>query len=226
MPSLVRKLVAEALGTYMLIFFGCASVVMTAYPGGNWGVLGVSIAHGLALGTAITLTMAISGGHLNPAVTIAFAAMRRVAPATALAYVVAQLAGAVLGAATLKALVPGSTGSAVMYGTPAVSGTLSLATAVGVEALLTFFLMSAVYGSIVAHEKPPVAGYAVGITLLFAIMAGGAFTGGALNPARAFGPALISGHWVAHVVYWIGPITGALAAAALWEFLLLEKKKS
>jgi aquaporin Z len=226
MSSLPRKLVAEALGTYMLIFFGCASVVMTAYPGGNWGVLGVAIAHGLALGTAITLTMTISGGHLNPAVTIGLAAMRRVAPATALAYIAAQLAGAVLGAATLKALVPGTTGGAVMYGTPAVSGTLSLGAAVGVEALLTFFLMSAVYGSVIAQEKPPVAGYGIGITLLFSIMAGGALTGGALNPARAFGPAVISGHWVAHVVYWIGPIAGALAAAALWEFLLLEKKKA
>jgi aquaporin Z len=226
MSSLPRKLVAEALGTFMLIFFGCASVVMTAYPGGNWGVLGVAIAHGLALGTAITLTMTISGGHLNPAVTIGLAAMRRVAPATALAYIAAQLAGAVLGAATLKALAPGTTGGAVMYGTPAVSGTLSLGAAVGVEALLTFFLMSAVYGSVIAHEKPPVAGYGIGITLLFSIMAGGALTGGALNPARAFGPAVVSGHWVAHVVYWIGPIVGALAAAALWEFVLLEKKQA
>jgi aquaporin Z len=226
MPSLVRKLVAEALGTYMLVFFGCASVVMTAFPGGNWGVLGVAIAHGLVLGTALTLTMTISGGYLNPAVTLGLAAMRRIAPAMALAYIVAQLAGAVLGAATLKAIVPGSTGGAVMYGTPAVSGTLSLAAAVGVEALLTFFLMSAVYGSVIAYEKPPVAGYGIGITLLVAIMGGGALTGGALNPARAFGPAVISGHWVAHVVYWIGPIAGALAAAALWEFVLLEKKKA
>jgi MIP family channel proteins len=224
MSSLPRKLVAEALGTFMLVFFGCASIVMTAFPGGNWGVLGVALAHGLALSVAVTATMAISGGHLNPAITIGLAAMRRVTPVTALAYVAAQLVGAVLGAFVLQSLVPGNTGSAVMYGTPAVNGTLSLAAAVGVEALLTFILMSAVYGTCIAHEKPPVAGFGIGLTLVFAIMAGGALTGAALNPARAFGPALVSGHWVAHIVWWIGPIVGALAAAALWEFVLLEKK--
>jgi MIP family channel proteins len=217
-------MVAEALGTFMLVFFGCGSVVMTAYPGGNWGVLGISIAFGIVLSVAITATMPISGGHLNPAVTIALAAMRRVAPVTAAAYVAAQLLGAVLAGLALKGLVPASIGGAVMYGTPTVSGTLSIGTAIGIEALLTFFLMSAVYGTVVNYEKPPVAGFGIGLTLVFAIMIGGAFTGGALNPARAFGPAVASGHWVAHVVYWIGPIVGALAAAALWEFVLLEKK--
>lgn len=217
-------MVAEALGTFMLVFFGCASVVMTAYPGGNWGVLGIALAHGIVLSVAVTATMAISGGHVNPAITIGLAAMRRVAPVTAVAYIVAQLAGAVLAGVVLKSLVPSSVGGAVMYGTPTMGGALSLGTGIGIEALLTFFLMSAVYGTCIAHEKPPVAGFGIGLTLVFAIMAGGAFTGAALNPARAFGPAVVSGHWVAHVVYWVGPIVGALAAAALWEFVLLEKR--
>jgi MIP family channel proteins len=222
--SLLRRLVAEALGTFMFVFFGCASVVMTAYPGGNWGVLGIAIAHGAVLSVAITATMMISGGHLNPAVTLGLAAMRRIAPVAAVGYVAAQLAGAVLAGFALKTLVPGSVGGAVMYGTPAVSGTLSIGAAIGIEALLTFFLMSAVYGTCIAWEKPPVAGFGVGLTYVFAVMTGGAFTGAALNPARAFGPAVASGHWVAHVVYWVGPIVGALVAAALWEFVLLEKK--
>jgi len=93
MSSLPRKLVAEALGTFMLVFFGCASIVMTAFPGGNWGVLGVALAHGLVLSVAVTATMAISGGHLNPAVTLGLAAMRRVTPVTAV-YVSATPAGA------------------------------------------------------------------------------------------------------------------------------------
>ena len=108
MSSLPRKLVAEALGTFMLVFFGCASVVMTAYPGGNWGVLGIALAHGVVFGVAITATMNISGGHLNPAITIGLAAMRRVAPVTAAAYVAAQLVGAVLAGFVLKSLVPQS----------------------------------------------------------------------------------------------------------------------
>ena len=188
MSSLPRKLVAEALGTFMLVFFGCASVVMTAYPGGNWGVLGIALAHGVVFGVAITATMNISGGHLNPAITIGLAAMRRVAPVTAAAYVAAQLVGAVLAGFVLKSLVPQSIGGAVMYGTPVVSGTLSLATAVGIEALLTFFLRSAEYGTCINWDRPPVAGVGIGLTLVFAMMMGGAFTGAALNPARAFGP--------------------------------------
>lgn len=222
--SLLRKMVAEALGTFMLVFFGCASVVMTAFPGGNWGVLGIALAHGIALSVAVTATMAISGGHLNPAVSIGLAAARRIPPVTAIAYVVAQLIGAALGGFALKTIVPASIAGAVMYGTPTVSGTLSLGMAVGIEALLTFVLMSAVYGTCIAHERPPVAGFGIGLTLVFAIMMGGAFTGAALNPARAFGPAVASGHWVAHIVYWVGPIVGALAATALWELVLLEKK--
>ena len=224
--SLLRKLVAEALGTFMLVFFGAASVVMTVYPGGNWGVLGIALAHGVVLSVAVTATMRISGGHLNPAITIGLAAMRRTAPVTAVAYVAAQLVGAVLAGLALKAMVPGSVGSAVMYGTPAVSGTLSLGVAIAIEALLTFFLMSAYYGTWFAWDAPPVGGFGIGLTLVFALMAGGGLTGAALNPARAFGPAVAAGHWVAHIVYWVGPILGALAAAALWEYVLVERKQT
>jgi aquaporin Z len=222
--SLTRKLVAELVGTFMFVFAGCASVVMTAYPGGNWGVLGVALAHGVALSVAVSATMMISGGHLNPAVSIAAAVVRRIPPVTALAYVVAQLVGATLAGLLLKSLVPGAAGSAVMYGTPALGGSISMVAAVGVEALLTFFLVTAIYGTAINWPTPPVAGFGIGLTLVFAIMAGAPLTGAALNPARAFGPAVAAGQWGAHVVYWVGPILGAVAAALLWEFLLLEKK--
>jgi MIP family channel proteins len=218
---LYRRLAAEAFGTFALVFFGCASVVMSAYPGSDWGVFGIAVAHAVVLSVAISATMAVSGGHLNPAVTIALAAMRRVPPARAAAYVAVQLAASVAAALALKALVP--TGGSVMFGTPGLSGTLTITHGIAIEALLTFFLMSAVYGTCIVPGAPRIAGFGIGLTLLFAIMAGGSLTGGALNPARAFGPAVASGQWTAHIVWWVGPIAGALLAAALWEYVIMPK---
>jgi aquaporin Z len=100
---------------------------------------------------------------------------------------------------------------------------VSLGQAIGIELVLTFFLMSAVFGTAVSPDAPRVAGFGIGLVLLFDILVGGPLTGAAMNPARAFGPAVISGEWVGQLVYWIGPIAGALLAAVLWEFLLLPK---
>ena len=94
-----------------------------------------------------------------------------------------------------------------------------------VEAILTFFLVSAVFGTVVNPEAPKVGGFGVGLVLLFDILVGGPLTGAAVNPARAFGPALVAGQWVAHVVYWVGPILGGVAAALLWEHVLLPKRE-
>jgi aquaporin Z len=221
---LYRRLAAEAFGTFALVFFGCASVVMSAFPGSDWGVFGIAVCHAVVLSVAVSATMAVSGGHLNPAVTIALAAMRRVPPARAGAYVAVQLAAAVAAVFVLKQFVPSATASAVMYGTPGLSGTLTVAQGIAIEALLTFFLMSAVYGTCIVPGAPKVGGFGIGLSLLFIIMAGGGLTGAAANPARAFGPALVSGRWTAHVVWWIGPVAGALLAAALWEFVIMPRE--
>ena len=223
MPSLLRRSLAEAVGTFALVFIGAGSVASKYFPDASYGFLGIAIAHGLVLAVMITATMSISGGHLNPAVTLALLLKRRTNISSAIAYIVAQLAGAVVAALLLRVIYPGGVARAVSLGTPSISSAISLPQAILVEALLTFFLVSAVFGTLVNTDAPRVGGFGVGLVLLFDVLVGGPLTGAAANPARAFGPALVSGQWVGHIVYWIGPIVGALVAALLWEYLLLPR---
>ena len=222
MPALSRRFVAELFGTFTLVFFGCASVITNAYPGTNVGLVGIALAHALALSVAVTATMAISGGHLNPAVTIALATVGRVDWRTAGVHLAAQLAAAVLSAFALKAFFPAAIASVVAWGTPQLSINVSLLQGIALEALMTFFLVSAIYGTAISVNAPKVGGFGIGLTLGFLIIGGGTLTGAAMNPARAVGPAIAAANWTAHAVYWIGPIVGALLAALLWDRFLLR----
>jgi MIP family channel proteins len=224
MPSLARRLVAEALGTFALVFVGAAVVVVNGgFPNSGIGLLGIALAHAVVLAVFVSATMTISGGHLNPAVTIGLLATRRIDPVSALAYIVAQLAAACAAAALVKALLPSAAVRAALLGTPVIASSVTLGQAIGIELVLTFFLMSAVFGTAVSPDAPRVAGFGIGLVLLFDILVGGPLTGAAMNPARAFGPALVAGQWLGHVAYWVGPILGALLAALLWQYLLLPK---
>jgi aquaporin Z len=100
-----------------------------------------------------------------------------------------------------------------MLGLPVIASSVSLGQAIGLELVLTFFLVSAVFGTAVSPDAPRVAGFGIGLVLLFDILVGGPLTGAAMNPARAFGPAAVSGEWVGQLVYWVGPIAGAILAA-------------
>jgi aquaporin Z len=224
MPSLFRRSLAEALGTFGLVFIGTGAVVGKSYPDAGYGVLGIALAHAMVLSVMITATMSISGGHLNPAVTLGLLSARRTTPRTAGAYIVAQLLGAVLASLLIKAIYPIAIGRAVSLGTPRIAGTVTLPQALIIEAVLTFFLVSAVFGTCVNPDAPKVGGFGVGLVLLFDMIVGGPLTGAAMNPARAFGPALVSGQWVGHMVYWVGPIVGGVLAALFWEHLLLPKR--
>ena len=223
MASLTRRLTAEAVGTFSFVFIGCASVTAAGIIGGDGGVLGVALAHALALSVMITATMNISGGHLNPAVTLSLLSVRRIDAKSALLYIVAQLGGAALGALLVKLLYGHNFTHPITLGTPSLGNTMTWGTAIGIEAVLTFFLVSAVFGTAVSPDAPKVGGFGIGMVLLFDIIAGGALTGAVMNPARAFGPALVSGTWYAQPVWWIGPILGGLVAAQIWERVLLRK---
>jgi MIP family channel proteins len=224
MPSLPRRLVAEALGTFGLVFVGAAVVVVNGgFPNSGIGLLGIALAHAVVLSVMITATMTISGGHLNPAITLGLLATRRISAGSAAAYVVTQLAAAVAGAFLVKALLPVAAVRSALVGVPVIAGSMSLSQAIGLELVLTFFLMSAVYGTAVSPDAPRVGGFGIGLVLLFDILVGGPLTGAAMNPARAFGPALVSGEWVGHGVYWVGPISGAVLAALLWEHFLMPR---
>lgn len=220
---LLRRAVAEALGTFGLAFIGCGAVVATALPGVTYGLLGVAVAHAVVLSVMVTATMNISGAHLNPAVTVGLLAGRRIGGRDAVVYLVAQLAGAVIGAWLVRLLLPPAAVAATFLGVPALQNGVSFTGGVAIEAALTFFLMCAVYGTAVAPTAPKVGGFGIGLTLMCLILVGGNLTGAAMNPSRAFGPALVSGNFLSHAVYWIGPVIGAVAAAGLWEAILLER---
>lgn len=224
MPSLTRRVVAEGVGTFALVFFGCAAVLVNVYPGAKYDLLGIALVHAVVLGVMITATMNISGGHLNPAVTIGLWSGRRIDGRTAAAYVAIQLLAGVLAAFAVRLLVPANVSRIGTLGTPAIASTMTLGAAIALEAVLTFFLVFAVYGTAVAPTAPKVGGFGIGLVLFFDIMIGGPLTGAAMNPARAFGPALVSGTWFAQAVWWVGPILGGVVAAQVWERVLLAEK--
>jgi len=220
MRSILRPVAAEFVGTFVFLFIGCGAVVVDAARGGLFGIGGIAFAHAFAYAVAVTLTLAISGGHLNPAVTFAVWAAGRIDLRRAALYGVAQLAAAVLAVVLIRTLFPGA-GAATSLGVPRIAQDVTLSAAVFVEAVLTFFLVSAVFGTTVSPHAARVGGFAVGLTLIPAIFVGGPLTGAALNPARAFGPALVAMDWHGHLAYWIGPLLGAAVAALLWAKLLL-----
>jgi MIP family channel proteins len=224
MPSLARRLTAEALGTFGLVFIGAAVVVVNGgFPNSGIGLLGIALAHAVVLSVMVTATMTISGGHLNPAVTAGLLVARRIDAGSAAAYIVAQLVAAVIAAVLVKLLLPAHAVRGALLGVPVIASSVSLGQAIGIELVLTFFLVSAVFGTAVSPDAPRVGGFGIGLVLLFDILVGGPLTGAAMNPARAFGPALVAGTWVGQLVYWIGPIVGGILAALLWEYVLLPR---
>lgn len=225
MPMLARRATAEIFGTFTLVFFGCGAVVMDSFPGARYGLIGIAMVHAIALSVAVSATMGISGGHLNPAVTVGMLTARRISPGDAGVYIVSQLAGALFAVAVAKWMMPSSIGDLVAWGTPSLNPAATLSRGIATEAVLTFFLMSAVMGTAIAKNAPRIGGFGIGLTLLFAIMVGEPLTGAALNPARAFAPALLSGSMTAQVVYWIGPILGAVIAALVWDRVLLAGER-
>jgi aquaporin TIP len=225
MPSLLRRSLAELLGTFALVFIGAGSVATKVFPDAGYGIFGIAVAHGLVLGVMVTALMGISGGHLNPAVTLGLMAVRRTELRTGLAYIVAQLVGAVLAAVLLKLVYPLGATRPISLGTPSIANSVQLHQAMILEGVMAFFLVSAVFGTCINPAAPRLGGFGIGLTLLFDILVGGPLTGAAVNPARAFGPALVSGQWVAHLVYWVGPIVGGVLAALLWEHVLLREEK-
>ncbi len=229
MYKLPQKLAAEFVGTFALIFFGagsvCANQFLHSAGSREIGWLGIALANGLAYAVMVTSLGHISGGHFNLAVTIGYWVTRKASTFDTLAYWLAQLLGAVAAAYTLR-LLPVDVWSAVQMGTPVLASGITRATGMLLEGLMTFFLVL-VFLATTSGERatiPRAAGLAVGLTLAVSILLGGPFTGAALNPARAFGPALASNQWANHGVYWVGPLGGGMVAAWLHDFLFVKKE--
>ena len=223
MPKLARPLAAETIGTLLFVFLGAGSVVMNAATSGGLGPLGIALAHGVGMAVIVSATMNISGGHMNPAVTFAIWIAGKVPGRTAGAYVVAQLVGAVLGALLLKTLLPSGAVRATLAGTPQLGTSVTFVQGIWIEAVLTFFLVSAVFGTAVSPEAPKIGGFGIGLAIVVAALVGGNLTGAMMNPARAFGPAIVAQDLHGQALYWIGPLAGGAVAGWLWRVLLLPR---
>jgi MIP family channel proteins len=225
-----QKMLAEFVGTFALIFMGAGSICMDQFikasgnPSGV-GLLGIAVAHGLAIGIMVTAIGHISGGHLNPAVTSGFWVTRRIGTFDAILYWTSQLAGAAAAAYLLKLLVPEDTWRAVGLGTPDLAHDLTRTAGMGIEAILTFFLVFVVFATAVDERGAfnKVGGFAIGLTITMGVLMGGPLTGAALNPSRAFGPALAAHHWTNQGVYWAGPLIGGVVAGWLYDSVFLKK---
>ena len=193
------------------------------YRAGTVGLLGIAIAHGVALGVGISATMNISGGHLNPAVTLGLLSIGRTDAQTAVGYIIAQLAGACVAVLAIKGLYPEMAGQIAGYGAPRLANDVSTVQGIVIEAILTFMLAFAVMGTAVDPRAPKIGGFGVGLIVMCGIFAGGQMTGGAMNPARAFGSMLVGWQWTGALIYWIGPILGAVVAMQLYERVIMEK---
>lgn len=222
----LRRAVAEFVGTFTLIFIGCGSIV-AANTIHDTSLIGVAIAHGLAIGVMVSALGHISGAHFNPAVTFALLVNRRIKPALACVYWVAQLAGAAVAALLVQQLLPRAASEAVNLGVPALGNGVDAAAGFGLEAILTFFLAWVIIASAVDPRGTfkSIAGLAIGLTITIDILFGGPFTGAAMNPARAFGPQLVGDHWANGWVWYAGPLLGATVAMVLYQFLYLRPGK-
>ncbi|HEU4798336.1 MAG TPA: aquaporin [bacterium] len=222
-PSITRSALAEAIGALALIFLGAGSIIADQITGGKVGVAGIAFAHGLAIATMVAAAGHVSGGHFNPAVTLGFVATRRMPVSTGITYILAQLVGASVGGLLLTAVFPEAARIAVNLGTPALAPGVSAGTGIVVEAVLTFFLVFVIFGVAVdARGERAIAPLAIGLVIVMDILGAGVLTGAAMNPARAFGPALFSGFWANHAVFWIGPSIGGVLASWVYTYLMAQ----
>lgn len=215
-----RKLAAEFIGAFALVFVGAAAMIQT----GGQSLIVSAVAYGLAMALLVSSLGHVSAGFFNPALTIGLWATRRLDTVTTIACIIAQLLGAVVAALALVLLFPEALRDAVSLGVPLLLRGTDFAQGVVLEAIATFLLMLAVFGTVLDSRGPKLGGFGAGLVLAMGVLAIGTLTGAALNPARALGPALVGGEWTDHLVYWIGPIIGAVAAALVYHQLFAEEE--
>jgi MIP family channel proteins len=214
-PDLIRRAAAEAIGVFALVFAGCGAIVTEAEHPGTLGTVGIALVFGLVIMAMVYATGHLSGAHLNPAVTLAFALTRHFPRTEAAAYLAAQLAGALIAAGLLAAVWPGQPAD---LGTtvPTVGTGSALVYEAALTALLMFVIMAVATDTRAVGAGAAIAiGGAVGLDALF----GGPITGASMNPARSIGPALVSGELTDLWIYIAAPIAGATLGALAYQLV-------
>lgn len=212
----IKALAAEFIGTFTLIFIGAGAGAL-----GVGGLVGVALAHGLVILTFAYAYGHISGGHFNPAVTIGMWVGKQIKTVDAIAYIVVQLIGGIVGAFVLSFALGGASSG---LGATVLADKVSVVQGIVIEAILTFLLVNSIFNTAVNGKAGNLAPVAIGLTLTLAILMGGPLTGGSLNPARTLGPAIATGNFANIWVYFVGEIIGAVLAALLYIGLLKPKE--
>ncbi|MFA5191862.1 MAG: aquaporin [Verrucomicrobiia bacterium] len=215
--KVVKACLAEMFGTFALVFISVGAIHNANHQ--QMDLLGIALAYGLATAAMVSATVAVSGGHLNPAISFAAFLAGRMGFAQTARYILAQLAGAAL--AGYLCVTVFSTG-VVSAATPNLGKDVSMGAAILVEATLTFLLTFVMFGTVMDVRGPKIGGLGVGLVVAGGVLFGQPLTGAAMNPARVFGTAIVSGHFANHAVYWIGPMLGALLVGVIYgRFLIL-----
>ena len=225
-----RAWLAEAIATFALVFFGPLSVTMAAVLFGTGlsleGIIMISLAHGAAIGLMVYAFGHISGAHINPAVTIAMMVTRNIDVKNGAGYIGSQIIGAIAAALAHMMILP-EAGAKVHFGTQGGPSDLlnnNAISGLGVEIILTFFLVTTIFMAAV-HRKAAagMAGIAIGGMIFLIHLVGVPLTGASVNPARTLGPAIVSGYWNFHWIYWVGPIVGAVIAGLIMQYVYVKK---
>jgi MIP family channel proteins len=220
---LSQRAAAEFIGTLLFVFTGAGSAIATSYAlQSSSSLLIAAFANGIALALAVTATMNISGGHINPAVTIGMLVTKRIKPFDAIAYIISQILGAIVAGGLLVALTPANAGTSSLYGSPILSPSISIAQGIILELVMTFFLVFVIFATAVDKRAPQLGGFAIGLTVTIDVLIGGPLTGAAMNPARAIGPELAALNFSYWYIYWIGPIIGGIIAAIVYNYVFLK----
>ncbi len=219
-----KALVAEFIGTFTLIFIGVGAIATDVMTGHLLGLTGIALAHGLAIGVMVSATAAVSGGHLNPAVTFGALVAKKIDVVNGLGYIVAQCLGGIVAAYVIKLAMPEQVLSAISYGIPVVTKGVTTTQALFTEIVLTFFLVFVVFGTAIDKRAPKVGGLFIGLAVAMGVMMGAAVSGAAMNPARHLGPAVAGGGFENTWIYWVGPLFGGGLAALIYKYVLEEKE--
>lgn len=224
-----KALFAEFIGTFALIFIGVGSIatnyiIRGGLTGTTVDLAAIALAHGFTIAVMVTATAAVSGGHLNPAVTFGAWLTKKIDPKNALGYVVVQCLGAIFAASLLKLAIPLEVLEAVNMGTPGLGEGETPLMGLILEFILTFFLVFVVFGTAIDFRAPKMGGLFIGLTVALDILAGGPLSGAAMNPSRYLGPALMGGGLEYFWLYWIGPLAGGAAAALFYHHVLEDKR--
>ncbi|TML13129.1 MAG: aquaporin [Actinobacteria bacterium] len=233
----LRRGFAEFVGTFALVFVGAGSIVTLTkvfLPGingpqaqdiyGGLTLVAVALAHGLTIAVMASAVGHISGGHFNPAVTLGFLVTRRIAPSLAVVYWSMQFAAATAAAALLRWLYAPEPRRLTHLGAPGLASGVDHWQGLVIEIVLTFFLVWVIFATAAdpGGSFKSIAGLAIGLTITLDVLMGGPLTGAAMNPARAFGPELISRTWSDAWVWYVGPFVGGALAALAYDFLYLR----